>query len=196
MSGEITDQVNISDKRAAILETTLKLLSERGLHDTPMSMIVKESGVSTGTVYHYFENKDELITDLYHEIKTKFFHSLLAGFDPEASYEERFLHLWKTIVLFYMTHPVEMKFLEQYENSPYYDANWVENYVEFLAPIFIFFKRGVEEKVLKNLPMEVMMELGTSAGGALAKRHVSGVLELTEELIDAAALACWDAIKR
>ena len=57
MSGEITDQVNISDKRAAILETSLKLLSERGLHDTPMSMIVKESGVSTGTVYHYFENK-------------------------------------------------------------------------------------------------------------------------------------------
>ena len=55
MSTRTASPAHIADKRAAILGSTLKLLSERGLHDTPMSLIVKESGVSTGNVYHYFD---------------------------------------------------------------------------------------------------------------------------------------------
>ena len=63
-----------------ILEATLKLLSERGFNDTPMSLIVKESGVSTGNVYHHFANKDELIMELHAEIKRRFLATLMDGF--------------------------------------------------------------------------------------------------------------------
>jgi AcrR family transcriptional regulator len=192
-SQTITDA---SDKRAAILKTTLKLLSERGLADTPMSVIVKESGVSTGTVYHYFETKDELILDLYHEIKVKTFDSLLAGFDTEASYQEQFLYLWKAAVRFYIGHPMEMKFLEQFENSPYHDASHAMKYHELLTPILTFFEQGRQEEVLKDLPMQVLMTLGMSSAMALVKQHMGGGLELTDELIDSAALASWDSVRR
>jgi len=43
-----TVEKNISDKRTAILDATLALISERGFHNTPMSLIAKTAGVSTG----------------------------------------------------------------------------------------------------------------------------------------------------
>ena len=78
-----TTKTKIPDKRAAILETTLDLLSERGFHDTPMSMIARQSGVSTGIIYHYFDGKDELMDELYKEIKRNFGLALAENFDPK-----------------------------------------------------------------------------------------------------------------
>ena len=59
----------IADKREAILKTALNLFTERGFHNTPTSLIAKEAGVATGTLFHYFKNKEILINELYLHIK-------------------------------------------------------------------------------------------------------------------------------
>lgn len=187
---------NTADKRTAILEATLKLVSERGFHNTPMSVIVKKSGVSTGIVYHYFGNKDDLIVELYHEIKTKWLRSMLAGYDEAATYQDRFLYLWKKIVHYYLTHADEVKFLEQYEHSPYYDENWEAHYSDEVLPLLNFFVNGKQEGVLKELPIEVLMTLSMATAISLAKQHIQENFQLTEEIIDAAALAGWDTIRK
>ena len=186
----------IVDKRAAILETTLKLLSERGLHDTPMSMIVKESGVSTGNVYHYFASKDELIVELYHEIKLKVLHALLAKHDEGAPYQERFLNLWVGIIRYYIDHPREVKFLEQYEHSPYTDIDRSFDYSDQIQSIVMLFQNGIDEGVLKDLPLEILMELGIASAVALAKQHIRGKIQLTDKTINDSAEACWDMVKK
>jgi AcrR family transcriptional regulator len=58
-----------TDKRQAILDTALLLFTERGFHGTPTSLIAKEAGVATGTLFHYFKTKEELIETLYLDIK-------------------------------------------------------------------------------------------------------------------------------
>lgn len=189
-------QTRISDKRAAILETTLRLLSERGLHDTPMSLIVKESGVSTGNVYHYFSSKDELIVELYHEIKLQVMHALLASYDESTSYEERFKSLLKGIIRYYIDHPREVNFLEQFENSPYTDVNKSFDYSAEIQSMVMYFQNGIQEGVLKDLPMELLMDLGMAPAVVLAKKHIRGDYQLTDENITAVADACWDMLKK
>lgn len=49
----------------AVLETTLELISEKELQATSMSLISKVSGISTGSIYHYFDNKEAIINELY-----------------------------------------------------------------------------------------------------------------------------------
>ncbi len=44
-----------------IMESTFKLLLEEGLLDVSLSQIVKESQVGYGSIYYYFEDKDQLI---------------------------------------------------------------------------------------------------------------------------------------
>ena len=59
----------MTTKRTAILEATLELISEQGFHGTAMSMIADKAGVGAGTIYRYFDSKEDLITQLYLEIK-------------------------------------------------------------------------------------------------------------------------------
>ncbi|MFC2104966.1 TetR/AcrR family transcriptional regulator, partial [Bacteroidota bacterium] len=40
-------------KRNQILETTLDLITEIGLHKTSISDIIKKSNIAAGTIYHY-----------------------------------------------------------------------------------------------------------------------------------------------
>jgi len=84
-----------------------------------------------------------LITEFYRKIKTKAFQKLLPGYDEDASYQERFLYLWKSIIYNYLEHPKETKFLEQYEHSPYFDINWTSHYEDDIRPLVIFFQNGV-----------------------------------------------------
>jgi AcrR family transcriptional regulator len=189
-------RTKIQDKRAAILETTLALLSERGFHDTPMSMIARRSGVSTGIIYHYFSGKEELIYELYREIKLRMLHTIAEGFDEPGTYRERFLVLWRNLIQYHLDHPQETVFLEQFENSPYYKPDWQATFADEMAPLIVFFQQGIQEGVLKDLPIEVIGELSFMVAVSLAKRHIRGAIQLTDTLIDAAANASWDAIER
>ena len=48
-----------------ILGTALKMIERVGLAGLKMSDLAKEAGVATGTVYIYFEDKNQLIRELY-----------------------------------------------------------------------------------------------------------------------------------
>lgn len=48
-----------------ILDATLRLFSAKGYFGTSMQDIRREAGVSIGTIYHYFKNKEEIATALY-----------------------------------------------------------------------------------------------------------------------------------
>lgn len=186
----------VSDKRSAILETTLDLISKRGFHNTPMSMIAKESGVSTGIIYHYFAGKEELIYELYKEIKYNMIRTVLEGYSEQTSYRERFFLWWRQLIRYYIDHPKEAKFLEQFENSPYYDPQLQEIFADELMPfITSFFVQGIQEGVLKNIPLEIGSELSFGVAILLAKQHIRGAITLDDEMIDAATNASWDALK-
>ncbi|WP_377890937.1 TetR/AcrR family transcriptional regulator [Alkalihalobacillus sp. R86527] len=48
------------EKRARILEAAIQMFSQNGYSKATIKDIAKEAGVSFGTVFTYFENKDEL----------------------------------------------------------------------------------------------------------------------------------------
>ena len=70
----------MDDKRAAILTASLDLISERGFHNTPVSLISQEAGVSAGIIYHYFDNKEDLIDELYKKAKLDLVRAMLEGY--------------------------------------------------------------------------------------------------------------------
>src|SRR5580698_7684700 len=51
-------------RRQQILEAALRCFSRDGFHNTTTADIVRESGVSQGTLYLYFATKDEIIVAL------------------------------------------------------------------------------------------------------------------------------------
>lgn len=195
MSNKTFVEKGTSDKRTAILEATLALISERGFHNTPMSLIAKTSGVSAGIIYHYFSGKEALINELYKDIKLEIIGAMLAGYSEDLSLDERFLGVWFNFVHYSLNHPTKGLFLEQFENSPYIKHAMDEDIVQSTVPFFAFFEQGVEAKVFKPLPPLVLFDLGFAPAVSLVKRHVAGFVVLDDALMQAAANACWDAIK-
>ena len=196
MMSNKTLEKGTSDKRTAILEATLDLISERGFHNTPMSLIAETAGVSTGIVYHYFSGKEELINELYKGVKLETIRAMLADYSQDLSLKERFLGIWFNFVRYSLNHPAKELFLEQFENSPYIKHVKGEDFMQAVAPFFVFFQQGVKEGTFKPLPPLVLFDLGFGAAASLVKRHTAGVVVLDDELVQAAANACWDAVRK
>lgn len=58
---------NSSDKRERILEGALKAFARSGFYNTKVSEIAREAGVADGTIYLYFDNKDDLLISLFED---------------------------------------------------------------------------------------------------------------------------------
>ena len=54
--------------RDTVLQTALDLFSQKGYFNTSMRDITHESGVSTGSVYHYFKDKEGVAAALYQSL--------------------------------------------------------------------------------------------------------------------------------
>ena len=51
------------EKRSRILEEAGKLVVENGIESTKIIDIAKAAGVAKGTVYEYFESKDDIVIE-------------------------------------------------------------------------------------------------------------------------------------
>ena len=185
-----------SDKRAAIMEAFLNLVSERGFHNTPMSLVAKTSGVSTGNIYHYFSSKEDIIIELYREIKLEAIRTMVDSFSEDQTFRERFRSIWLIVLEYNKSHPKEVSFLEQFENSPYLTQSLSDELMVAAKPLGDLLTDSINEEIIKNLPIDLLVSLYTGGADFLAKKFIAGTVVLDEELIEATFDACWDAIKK
>ena len=52
------------DVKELILESAQRLLAQRGLADISLAEIAREAGISKGTLYYHYKNKNEIVLDL------------------------------------------------------------------------------------------------------------------------------------
>jgi len=183
------------DKRFLIMETTLKLLSEHGFHGTPISLIAQHAGIGAGTIYRYFANKEELINELFKEIKRNIIKAMLTDYLEEGTYKERFKHLWKNMLHFFMENQKEFQFIEQHRYAPYMSNLTREESFMILSPIMMFFIESKGAKAIKDLPLYTIIALLYGPIVSLLKQHIDHNQTLTNERIEQAVDACWDAIR-
>lgn len=85
------------DKRNAILAAAVKVMAELGA-GAPTSKIAREAGIAEGTLFTYFATKDELLNQLYLEVKATLHEAMMQGFPHGASLRERVRHVWHAYV--------------------------------------------------------------------------------------------------
>jgi len=71
--------------RDKVLETALKLFSEKGYFNTSMRDITSQSQVSTGSVYHYFKDKEGVAYALYESMIVRMSHELQTIMQEQVS---------------------------------------------------------------------------------------------------------------
>ena len=56
-------------KYKQIIDSAVIVIAENGYHQAQVSKIAKEAGVSDGTIYLYFKNKEDILNDLLQALK-------------------------------------------------------------------------------------------------------------------------------
>ena len=183
-----------SEKREAILKATLDLLVQRGFHDTPTSLIAKQAGVATGTLFHHFKNKEELINALYLETKSKMVNALKNDFTSKGSIEEKMKQLWKASVQWGIMHPKEYQFFQQFSNSPFITKltrDEAMSQFEFIQDII---EEAVNSDFVKDFYPEFFMDFieGTfTLGMNHFRKHPE---KISEENMNMMFDICWNGI--
>ncbi|MCU7933215.1 MAG: TetR/AcrR family transcriptional regulator [Candidatus Thiodiazotropha sp. (ex Codakia rugifera)] len=75
--------------KANVLNTALKLFSERGYFNTSIHDIRRAAGVSIGAIYHHFRNKEALAKSLYEDLLQQMDQAIEAAcFDKRGCLEK------------------------------------------------------------------------------------------------------------
>ncbi|MGM0652390.1 MAG: TetR/AcrR family transcriptional regulator [Bacillota bacterium] len=64
------------EKYRDILDAAVKTFAQTGYHRTRVADIAREAGVADGTVYIYFENKEDILVSLFQDLMIRFVDDL------------------------------------------------------------------------------------------------------------------------
>ena len=185
-----------SSKRDDVLNATLRLIVRHDLENTSMDMIAKEAQVGMGTIYNYFPSKEILVNELYRSLQHESASASMQGFTDTAPLREQFVRMLRNKFHFYLNNPETFQVLQQYSMSPILDAETkAEGWTLWQTPIRIV-EQARAQQIVKELSTDKLMLIATSPIISLVREHISGNITLTEDDIEAAITACWDAIKR
>lgn len=188
--------IDLTTKRGAVMKAALELISKYGFHGTSTDMIAKQANVGVGTIYRYFASKDLLINELYLDIKTYFSEALLEHDHEAFELQERIKRIWINLLKVYIAHPEELRFVEQYANSPFLSLETRGQQEELSTTFKNLFEEGKKQALFRDLPNDILRAILYGAALQLAKMHMSNTIKLTEELIAASFESCWNAVKK
>jgi TetR/AcrR family fatty acid metabolism transcriptional regulator len=80
------------EKYQAIIDAAVRVIAKQGYHNAQVSKIAKEAGVADGTIYLYFENKDDILISLFNEKMGQFIETCRERI-AEAETVEQKLHV-------------------------------------------------------------------------------------------------------
>ncbi len=74
-----TEEVNLrirEEQKKHIMKSAVRVLARKGFQSTKMADIAAEADVSYGLVYHYFSNKEQILSELLEEALEKGYENL------------------------------------------------------------------------------------------------------------------------
>lgn len=159
------------DKRKAILNAALRVFAEHGIVNGPTSAISKAAGVAEGTLFTYFKTKDELLNELYLELRQEF-NGHMGEFPYEADARTRLRYMWDKFLDLGAAHPERLKVLAQLRAT---GKLFKENETPGLALVEAMrvVRDAASEKELRNTSPEYLVLM------------VRSQLEMTVEFINA-----------
>jgi len=138
-----------------------RLFVNQGFHSTPTAAIAREASVANGTLFHYFNTKEELINALYKETKKSFFAITTAGVENEKNIKRKIRLMWYNTVKWALNRPQDFLFIQQYSNSPFISQLTQEEISEHLGFYYDLIDQGKEKGILKKIPTDLMYHLTT-----------------------------------
>jgi AcrR family transcriptional regulator len=141
------------DKRNAILDAATQVIAVEGV-SAPTARIAKIAGVAEGTLFTYFNNKDELLNELYLRLKSELREVMV----PDAlttttkSAKSAAQQAWTRYVSWGVAHPQKRKVLAQLGVSERVTEQSKAAGMVGFTELNALLSRSVSSKILRQQP--------------------------------------------
>ena len=161
------------DKRKAILATALVLFCERGFYGTPTSLISREAGVATGTLFFYFPTKEDLIDTLYRRVKSEAGAAIKAGVDEKTTIKEKLFQVWENAIEWAVENPHRFRFMEQFAHSPFVSLTAHEDGMSHFLFVQDLVRQGIRDGVIQEYDPSLLCMILAASLSSLAPRIIA-----------------------
>lgn len=196
MSATKTQPLRGEALRDKVLETALTLFSDNGYFNTSIHDIRREAGVSTGAIYHHFQNKETLARSLYDSLLGEINKAIENATLDHTGCLNKSRAIIKTLFDLTMKRPRDMQFVLLAQHREYLPDE---------APIcsskpFQAMKKVVMDGMTDGevITMEPWVAATTMFGGALRMMNLQldGVLERSlPDYLDEVVNSAWRGIR-
>lgn len=181
-------------KREQIMQVAMALFIEQGFHGTSVQMIANQVGMATGSLYRYFQGKDELIRAIYRKAVEEMLLKLFDEVDLSQVGFPSYRRLWLNAATAIHGNGHVILFKDLYERSPFFteeDKAWAQ---VCWQPLDDFFLQGVRQGLFLDLPSHLLGALSLATVQCVMHEHKFHDVELTDLLKEQMAAASWKAI--
>ena len=182
-------------KRQSLIAATIDLVNNNGFHAAPMSLIAKRAGVAAGTIYRYFDSKQDLVNRVYLEVKEAFSTSAFRDYSPTASVEADFRTVWYNIAAFKLRERDKAVFLSQCDNTPMIDEASRQEGLRHLRPLLEIWERGQAEGLIRPVSPYQLYAFTIYPIAFLLHMRQRDLYDITQSRIDEVYRMAWDSIK-
>jgi AcrR family transcriptional regulator len=189
------------NKENTIREKAIGMIVKEGLDGFSMQKLAKAAGVSPATLYIYYKDRDDLITQIATEISHRLMETSLKGLHPKMSFADGMAIQWKNRMEFYLKYPLDVEFIEQIRYTPTYNAikqTIRKNFGEVLGK---FMHNAINRGEVSPLPFEVYWSIAFAPLYQLIKFHTQGespgndVFVISDELVNQTLQLVLKALK-
>ena len=167
-------RIRDENKEKTIRKKALRIIVRDGFDGFSMQKLAKAADVSPGTIYIYFKDKEDLITQLCIEEGRKMVESTLKNFDPSMSFKEGLKVQWINRAEYCLKNKDSMHFLEQIRHSPLQEKTMTIMSDYFKNVMKDFVTNAIKRKELIELPLEVYWSIAFAPLYNLVRFHWSG----------------------
>ncbi|WP_321423334.1 TetR/AcrR family transcriptional regulator [uncultured Methanobacterium sp.] len=186
----------MKEKEQKILDTSLKLFVEKGFHGTSTAEIAKTAGVATGTLFHYFKTKEELIDRLYIYTKESILEEVQGDYDENNPFKDNVKLLWLKFVCLGIKDPYKFNFIMTFHCSPYITAFTKGRIEEKFVELLEIYKKGFEEGKIKEIYDELLMDYFWGNILNTIMHFEKNPEKMNKENVDLSFELFWDGISR
>lgn len=183
-------------KRRAIRDAAIAVCVESGLGGASIARIAERAKLSQGTIYLYFPGKDELLDEVFLEVKREIHSRLMDAAQSADTSKPAIKAIWFALFDHANERPLDFAFAEHVSAARILDGRAspeIETMTREIAQVIV---DAVSDGTLIDLPTETLSAILSGPALHMARQSIVRNEEPSRDALEAAFEAIWRGIAK
>lgn len=168
-------------------------VADKGIGGVAMGPVAKRAGVSPGTLYLHYENKEDMLQKVYLQIKAEF-HGVMVAAKEETDSARMIRRMWVDMFDFVLAKPNDFLFIEYAGAAQVLSSDQAKAVAAKQTEIADMIRRAIDDGTLAPLPVPTITVLLVAPAMHLARTNLLNGKQVTPEELSLTFDRVWLSI--